>query len=253
MRFLRPPSETFRSLIAHEARSPPPRQPALARHSPHLTSHRNSRPTHPRTALLPSPPAQHAPRSRLPCPAQPTASSHCGHPNSICPAYPPSASHDPSPTLEPASRPKSPLAIPWICPAPSLLTPRPAYQLVRYLSGSQHLCPGCGHDCSAQATAIRTRPATLHEAAGTSPSASARAQAILCRDVLDARASHMLAAEQQQTSADTCSASCVGTSALQHTCIAGTHALQHTLGQMHVVLWTCTHTCKSGDGMDTVL
>ena len=135
---------------------------------------------------------------------------------------------------------------------------------------------------------IRTRPATLHETAGTSPSASARAQDLLCRDVqnsiqflvtrdndpntastpasasrsnrrsfrdvLDARTSHMLAAEQQQTSADTCSASCVGTSALQHTCIAGTHALQHTLlDRCDVVLWTCTHTCKSGDGMDTVL
>ena len=33
----------------------------------------------------------------------------------------------------------------------------------------------------------------------------------------------------------------------RHTCIAA-----HT-GQMHVVLWTCTHTCKSGDGMGTTL
>ena len=33
----------------------------------------------------------------------------------------------------------------------------------------------------------------------------------------------------------------------RHTCIAA-----HT-GQMHVVLWTCTHSCKSGDGMDTTL
>ena len=31
----------------------------------------------------------------------------------------------------------------------------------------------------------------------------------------------------------------------RHTCIAA-----HT-GQMHVLLWTCTHTCKSGDGMGT--
>jgi hypothetical protein len=49
-----------------------------------------------------------------------------------------------------------------------------------------------------------------------------------------------------------------------HRCFAGTHALQahlhcrHTCiaahnGQMHVVLWTCTQTCKSGDGMETVL
>ena len=44
----------------------------------------------------------------------------------------------------------------------------------------------------------------------------------------------------------------------QHSCIAAhmhcsTHALQHTLGADVMLLWTCTHTCKSGDGMDTVL
>ena len=161
----------FRSLIAHEARSPPPRQPALARHSPHRTSHRNSCPTHPRTALLTSPPAQHAPRSRLPCPAQPTASSHCEHPNSICPAYPPLALHDPSPAREPVSRSMSPLAGPWVCPAPAFPKPSLACQPVRYLSGIQLLC-SCGRGLSTQAIAVRVRPATLDESAAASLLAS---------------------------------------------------------------------------------
>ena len=44
----------------------------------------------------------------------------------------------------------------------------------------------------------------------------------------------------------------------QHSCIAAhmhcsTHALQHTLGADVMLLWTCTHSCKSGDGMDTTL
>ena len=41
--------------------------------------------------------------------------------------------------------------------------------------------------------------------------------------------------------------------ALQHTCNAGTHAMQHILWADAMLLWICTHTCKSGDGMDTVL
>ena len=64
---------------AHDARSPPPRQQSLGRDSPHLTSHRSSRPTSPRTALRKRSPAQHAPHPRLPCTAlreQPTLCAH---------------------------------------------------------------------------------------------------------------------------------------------------------------------------------
>ena len=41
--------------------------------------------------------------------------------------------------------------------------------------------------------------------------------------------------------------------ALQHTCNAGTHAMQHILWADAMLLWTCTHTRKSGDGMGTTL
>ena len=67
----------FRSPIAHEARTPPPRQPALDRHSPHSTSYRSSRPTRPRTALRKRSPAQHAPRPKLPAPALHKQPAHC--------------------------------------------------------------------------------------------------------------------------------------------------------------------------------
>ena len=149
----RQPNKKIRSLITHEARSPPSRQPALARHSPHLTSHRDPRPTHPLKALRTRPPAQRAPRPQLPCPAQPTASSHCAHPNNTCPACPPTASHKPSSAREPGSRPISPLADPWIRLAPSLPTPSLACQPVRLLLGRQLQCLCCERGRSAQATA----------------------------------------------------------------------------------------------------
>ena len=69
--------QKFRSPIAHEARTPPPRQPALDRHSPHSTSYRSSRPTRPRTALRKRSPAQHAPRPKLPAPALHKQPAHC--------------------------------------------------------------------------------------------------------------------------------------------------------------------------------
>jgi hypothetical protein len=149
--------------------------------------------------ILPSHRTTHLPRSsppRGPCPPSPDRGS----------APPP-----------PSRRPDLPINLCAICPAVSI-------------------CAQAADTTAAHRPRIRT--ATLREAAGTSPSASARAQALMCRDVLDARAaSHMLAAEQQQqTSADSCSASCVGTSALQHTCTAGTHALQHTLGRCNVAV-----------------
>ena len=76
---LKTASRKFRSRIAHEARSPPPRQPALARHSPHLTSHRSSRPTSPCTALRKRSPVQHTPHPRLPCTALHKQPAHCAH------------------------------------------------------------------------------------------------------------------------------------------------------------------------------
>ena len=236
---------------AHEARRPPSRHPALARHSPHLTSHRNSRSTHPQAALLTSPPAQHAPRSRLPCPAQPTASSHCEHPINICPTFPPLALHDPSPAREPASRPKSPLPGPWICPAPPLRTPSPAYHIVRYLSGSQYLCSSCERDRGADTGHTCGQPCSMSRR--THPLAHClRVPALSCRDTrADSAHSHWAGSSAQQSIADALSSG--STHALQHTCIAGTHAMQHTMGADALLLWICTHTRKSGDGMDTIL
>ena len=110
---------------------------------------------HPPAALARSNPSVYLlPAAPLPSPAQ-TASTLRIH-SSVWPVYPPTASHEPSPVREPVSRPMSPLARPWSCPAPSLPTPSPACQPVRYLSGSQLLTPvlmrtrpqHAGHSCT---------------------------------------------------------------------------------------------------------
>ena len=62
----------FRSPIANEAQRSPSRQPALARHSPHSTSHHSPCPAHPRLAFRKrTRPSQSSTRGKAICVAAP--------------------------------------------------------------------------------------------------------------------------------------------------------------------------------------
>ena len=243
----------FRSPIAHEARTPPPRQPALDRHSPHSTSYRSSRPTRPRTALRKRSPAQHAPRPKLPAPALHKQPAHCAPISAFaqhtlprhrtspplrtspspgpCPPSPERGSAPPPPYRSPAL----PINLCATCPAVSICPHAAGAIAVRrprwYVSG--------------QLRPMGRRP---HVHAQRTP-----AQAFVCRDArMHAHISHVLSAELQQSIA--------GLFCRQYelSCIAGTHVLQ---AHMHcstpwadaMLLWICTQSCKSGAGMDTTL
>ena len=111
------------------------------------------------------------------------------------------------------------------------------------------MCPGCGHDRSAQATAIRTRPAALHETAGTFPRAHAHGRRLsyAATSWTHAHMFYGLAAEQQQTNAGMLCR--LG----GPTCIAGTHVLQaHMLCSTPwadaVWLWNVLRPARAGLG-----
>ena len=121
----------------------------------------------------------------------------------------------------------SPLPGPWICPAPPLRTPSPACHCVRYLSGRQHLCSCCervrgaatGHTYGQPCSTSRRPHPRAH---------CFRVPALPCRDTR-ADSVHTGLAEKHNRALLMLCAGCESTLALQHTCIAGTHALQHTL------------------------
>ena len=124
----------------------------------------------------------------------------------------------------------SPLPGPWICPAPPLRTPSPACHCVRYLSGRQHLCSCCervrgaatGHTYGQPCSTSRRPHPRAH---------CFRVPALPCRDTR-ADSVHTGLAEKHNRALLMLCAGCESTLALQHTCIAGTHVLLHTSGQM---------------------
>ena len=223
--------------------SPPPRELRFApQHAEHTPAHRPPRALSSTISPIPATP--------MPSPAN--SHTHCEHPINICPTYPPLALHDPSPAHEPVSRSTSPLPGPWVCPAPPLRTPSPACHCVRYLSGRQHLSSCCERERGAATGHTYGQPCSTSRR--PHPHAHClRVPALPCRDIrADSAHNTGLAAEHSRALLMLC-AGCESTLALQHTCIAGTHAMQHTMGADALLLWICTHTRKSGDGMDTTL
>ena len=91
-----------------------------------------------------------------------------------------------------------------------------------------------GQPCS---TSRRPHPRALHPGAGFPVSHTRDAESLGCGNTTEQHR----CSEQYEHSCTAAHMHC------RHTCIAA------PTGQMHGVLWTCTHTCKSGDGMGTTL
>ena len=99
---------------------------------------------------------------------------------------------------------------------------------------------------STQATAVLARPAELNESAAASSRALLPGAGFPCRDTRAASVHFVdwAGSRAQQSSAAALSSG--STPALQHTCIAGTHALQHTLGRCDVAVDLYPYLQKRG-------
>ena len=237
----------FRSRIAHEARSPPPRQPALARHSQLPMSHRGSRPTSPRTALRKRSPAQHAPHPRLPCTALHEQPTHCAHSSAFAQHTLPR--HRTSPPLRASPSPGPSPPSPDCGSAPPPPSRRPALPI--------NLCATCPavSICPHDASAIAVCHDSMHPAScarwdgGHTFTRNAHRRRLVCAATPGCKRTSLMCWQQSYSSPLlACSAGSMSSAALQahmycrHTCIAA------HLGQMQCCCGFVLSPARAGLG-----